>query len=210
MTKIPKTKRRKYGMNETCRFQILAKLLFDGWCNCRQSRTKNTKRYLISLGYREAEWQDVRTKILKTLKKKKWMKSIDYKQCCHRIEINPCLSICNGTIERRFTRGPLFTRQSGSALYVCVKWLRTGASRTWGCFIYILDSSNSSLYTFWTGQFGSSSRSNWTGVWTVNSNGSWTDKQSSHFSTAKATDFEMMLKCFWNLSELAICKWWID
>ena len=69
------------------------------------------------------------------------MKSIVYKQCCHRIEINPCLSICNGTIERRFTRGPLFTRQSGSALYVCVKWLRTGASRTWP-----LQSTQLSLY----------------------------------------------------------------
>ena len=54
-----------------------------------------------------------------------------------------------------------------------------------GCFIYILDSSNSSSITFWTSQFGSSSRSNWTGIWTGNSNGSWTDKQSSHFSTAK-------------------------
>ena len=36
-----------------------------------------------------------------------------------------------------------------------------------GCFSYILDSSNSSSITFWTSQFGSSSRSNWT----VNSNG---------------------------------------
>ena len=56
---------------------------------------------------------------------------------------------------------------------------------TWVRFIYILDSSNSSSITFWTSQFGSSSRSNWTGIWTGNSNGSWTDKQSSHFSTAK-------------------------
>ena len=52
----------------------------------------------------------------------------------------------------------------------------------YGCFIYNLGSSNSSSITFWTSQFGSSSRSNWTGVWTVNSNGSRTDKQSSHFS----------------------------
>ena len=73
--------------------------------------------------------------------KKMWIKSIDYKECCHIIEINPCLGICNGTIERRFTRGPLFTRQSGSALYVCVKWLRTGASRTWP-----LQSTQLSLY----------------------------------------------------------------
>ena len=53
------------------------------------------------------------------------------------------------------------------------------------CFIYILDSWNSSSITFWTSQFGSNSRSNWTSIWTGNSNGSWTDKQSFHFSTAK-------------------------
>ena len=79
------------------------------------------------------------------------------------------------------------------------------------CFIYILDSSNSSSITFWTSMFGSSSRCNWTGTWTSNSNGSWTDKQSSHFSTAKEiilfhvtittnkfwNDAGMMLKSFW-------------
>ena len=54
-----------------------------------------------------------------------------------------------------------------------------------GCFIYILDSSNSSSFTFWSSQFTSSSRSNWTGNPTVNSNGSWNDKHSCHFSTAK-------------------------
>ena len=54
-----------------------------------------------------------------------------------------------------------------------------------GCFIYILDSSNSSLFSFWSSQLASCSRSNWTGVWNGNSNGTWTDKQSSHFSTAK-------------------------
>ena len=54
-----------------------------------------------------------------------------------------------------------------------------------GCFIYSLDSSNSSSLTFWSSQFPSSSRSNWTGIWTGNSNGTWTDKQSSHVSTAK-------------------------
>ena len=54
-----------------------------------------------------------------------------------------------------------------------------------GCFIYILDCSNSSSITFCTSQFGSSSRSNWTVIWTGNSNGSLTDKQSSQFSTAK-------------------------
>ena len=53
------------------------------------------------------------------------------------------------------------------------------------CFIYILDSSNSSSLTFWTSQFTYSSRCNWTGISTGNSNDSWTDKHSSHFSTAK-------------------------
>ena len=50
-----------------------------------------------------------------------------------------------------------------------------------GCFIYILDSSNSSSFKFWSSQFATSSRSNWTG----NSNGTWTDKQTSHFSKKK-------------------------
>ena len=53
------------------------------------------------------------------------------------------------------------------------------------CFIYILDSSNSSSITFWTSQFSSTSRSNWTRIWTGNSNGSWTDKQSFHFITVQ-------------------------
>ena len=34
-----------------------------------------------------------------------------------------------------------------------------------GCFIYILDSSNSSSFPFWSSQFASSSRSNWTVIW---------------------------------------------
>ena len=66
-----------------------------------------------------------------------------------------------------------------------VRKIRKSWSISLYCFIYILDSSNSSSITFWTSQFSSSSRSNWTGIWTGNSNGSWTDKQSSHFSTAK-------------------------
>ena len=57
--------------------------------------------------------------------------------------------------------------------------------KTMGRFIYILDSSTSSSFTFWSSQIAFSSRSNWTGIWTGNSNGTWTDKQSSHFSTAK-------------------------
>jgi hypothetical protein len=35
-----------------------------------------------------------------------------------------------------------------------------------GCFIYILDSSNSRSIIFWSSQLASSSRSNWTGIWT--------------------------------------------
>ena len=67
---------------------------------------------------------------------------------------------------------------------------------TLACFIYILDSSNSSSFTFWTSQFTSSSRCNWTGISTSNLNGSWNDKHSSHFSPAnkisvKATFFFM-------------------
>jgi hypothetical protein len=81
-----------------------------------------------------------------------------------------------------------------------------------GCFIYILDSSNSSSFTFWYSEFTSSSRSNWTGIWTGNSNGSWTDKQSSHFSTAKvkATFFcilnsnKQILKWCWNDVEILL------
>ena len=62
-----------------------------------------------------------------------------------------------------------------------------------GCFIYVLDSSNSSSFTFWSGsQFASSSRSNWTGIWTGNSNGSWIDKQSIHFSTAEEISVKAM------------------
>ena len=38
------------------------------------------------------------------------------------------------------------------------------------CFIYILDSSNSSTITF----LSSSSRYNWNGIWAGSSNGSWT------------------------------------
>ena len=90
------------------------------------------------------------------------------------------------------------------------------ASKVMGCFIYILDSSNSSSITFWTNQFGSSSsRRNWTSIWTGNSNGSWTDKQSSYFSTVKemsvnATLFscknhnKQILKWFWNVVEIAL------
>ena len=77
------------------------------------------------------------------------------------------------------------------------------------CFIYILDSSNSSSFTFWTSQFTSSSRCNWTGISTGNSNGSWTDKHSSHFSTAKGISLEATFffvksttNKFWNDAEM--------
>ena len=48
-----------------------------------------------------------------------------------------------------------------------------------GRFIYILGTSNSSLFTFWPSQLASSSRSNWRDIWTSNSNGTCTDKWSS-------------------------------
>ena len=67
-------------------------------------------------------------------------------------------------------------------------WILQGCQkldRTRVHFIYILDSSNSSSFTFWTSQFTSSSRCNWTFISTGHSTGSWNDKHSSHFSTAK-------------------------
>ena len=67
-------------------------------------------------------------------------------------------------------------------LQICVTF---HVRKALGRFIYILDSSNSSSFTFGSSKLASSSRSNWTGIWTGNSNGSWTDKHSSHFSTAK-------------------------
>ena len=54
-----------------------------------------------------------------------------------------------------------------------------------GCFIYILNRSNFSSFTFWSSKLASSSRSNCTDIWTGNSNGNWTYKHSTHFSTAK-------------------------
>ena len=71
-------------------------------------------------------------------------------------------------------------------------WRKKPQLGTWfrGCFIYILDSSNSSSYTFGSSKLASSSRSNWTNMWNGSSNGCWPDKHSSHFSMAK----EMSLK----------------
>ena len=63
----------------------------------------------------------------------------------------------------------------------CLIWKILLNKRITGCFIYILDSSNSSSFTFWSSQFTCTSKSNGTS----NSNGTWTDKQSTHFSTAK-------------------------
>ena len=68
------------------------------------------------------------------------------------------------------------------------------STRTKGCFIYILDRSNSSSFTFWSSKLASSNRSNWNGIWTSNSNGSWTDKHSSHFSTAKEMSVKATFK----------------
>ena len=49
-------------------------------------------------------------------------------------------------------------------------WRKKPQLGTWfrGCFIYILDSSNSSSYTFWSSKLASSSRSNWTNMWNGN------------------------------------------
>ena len=52
-------------------------------------------------------------------------------------------------------------------------------------FIYILDGSNSSSFTFWSSKCASSSRCNQNGISNGSSNGSWTDKHSSQFSTTK-------------------------
>ena len=75
------------------------------------------------------------------------------------------------------------------------------------CFIYILDSSNSSSFTFWSSQLASSSRSNWTGIWTGNSNGTWTDKQSSHFSKAK--EIRVKTRFFFHVT-ITTNKYWND
>ena len=81
---------------------------------------------------------------------------------------------------------------------------------TLACFIYILDSSNSSSFSFWSSQLASCSRSNWTGVWNGNSNGTWTDKQSSHFSTAKEIIFHVTITTnkFWNDAEMMLKSFW--
>ena len=42
----------------------------------------------------------------------------------------------------------------------CLIWKILLNKRITGCFIYILDSSNSSSFTFWSSQFGCSSRNN--------------------------------------------------
>ena len=80
-------------------------------------------------------------------------------------------------------------------------------------FIYILDSSNSTSFSFWSSRFAFSFRSNWNGVSNRWSNGSWTNKHSYHFSTAKeirvnCTFFFKLLKWCWNHSQLVIFKWW--
>ena len=73
-----------------------------------------------------------------------------------------------------------------------------------GCFIKILDSSNSSSITSWTSQF----RSNWT----HNSNGNWTDQ----FSTVKEMSVKSYIlfhvkattKIFWNDAEKLLKSFW--
>ena len=74
-----------------------------------------------------------------------------------------------------------------------------------GCFIYILDSSNSSSITFWTSQFGSSSRSNWTVNWTGNSNGKWQKRwvQKLHSFSCKNNNKQILKRC-WNVVEILL------
>ena len=77
--------------------------------------------------------------------------------------------------------------------------------KTEGCSNYILDSLNSSSFTFWSSKFASSSRRNWTGIWTCDSNGSWTDKHSSHFSTVLCkTHNKQILTFWWNYAEILL------
>ena len=104
-------------------------------------------------------------------------------------------------------------------------WLPRNHPYIMGGFICTFSLSISLSITLWTSKFTSSSRCNWTGISTVNSNGSWNDKHSCHFSTAKEirvkatfffmwqskqTNLKMMVKWWWNPSELVICKWWTD
>ena len=80
------------------------------------------------------------------------------------ISIICCCLLQTGTVEKIKTNIQNWT---------CPNWWAGKDIR--GCFIYILDSSNSSSFTFWSSQFAFSCRSNWTGIWTGNSNGTWTD-----------------------------------
>ena len=131
--------------------------------------------------------------------------------CRHRL--NRLKLLCNWwLLQGHFTPGLLYSlkdersfksRLADQSIWslnkVCVHTVSSqffGSFHSLTCFIYILDSSNSSLFTFWTSQFTSSSRCNWTGISTGNSNGSWTDKHWCHFSKAKemsvkATSFFM-------------------
>ena len=61
------------------------------------------------------------------------------------------------------------------ALSTCCLLSRIGLRWFMCYFIYILDSSISSSFTFWSSKLACTSRSNWTGIWTVTWNGSWTD-----------------------------------
>ena len=71
-------------------------------------------------------------------------------------------------------------------------------------FIYILDSINSSTFTFWSNKFSSSSRCNWKGIWNGNWNGSWTDKHSSLHSFSCKNHNKQILKWSWNDVEILL------
>ena len=130
---------------------------------------------------------------------------------CQLFEGKTCFHYRFFPVKKNYTGKTLFSIQGGFAVYR-KKQRKTKVPMVG--FIYILDSSNSSSFTFWSSQFASSSRSYWTGIWTSNSNGSWTDKHSSHFSTAKAMSVkatlffilkpQQMLKWCWNVAEILL------
>ena len=84
-----------------------------------------------------------------------------------------------------------------------------------GRFFYILDSSNSSSFTFWSSKLASSSRSNWTSIWTDNLNGTWTWTNIS-FQYSKRDECNSYIlfhvktttNRFWNGAEMLLKSFW--
>ena len=120
----------------------------------------------------------------------RWLKRVCLSQKCWKSSAK--ISICreplsNGLVMKGCPKGKL---------QICSRFFPSV-----GCFIYNLDSSNSSSIKFWSSQFGSSSKSNWTRY----SNGSWTDKQSSHFSAAK--EMSVYFSCKKHNKQILIWCW---